>query len=97
MKNEDRQKIIDAMEDLSIALIKNHRYSKTTQYVSDTLSELKNLNGKSFTGTFLYFLNKSAMLRTDENIELNNTEQVLWRKVSSLKNLGNDFFFGVGF
>lgn len=96
MKDTDRVKIIDAVSNLSIALNKYHANTETTKYVRSTLIELKRENGKAFTGTFLYFLTKSSMLRTSENIDLNSSEIELWRKMSSLKNLGNDFFFGMG-
>ena len=95
MKDENKTKIINAVTNLSTALKKYHPNTETCNYVEITLTELKKKDGKAFTGAFLYFLTKASMLRTSENVILNDTESKLWHKMSALKNLGNDFFFGI--
>ncbi len=96
MKQADQVKVIKAIENLSSTLNKYHGNSQTAQYVQETLNELRKEDEKAFTGTFEYFIVKASMLRHDENIDLNEEEIARFWDVSSLKDLGNDLFFGMG-
>ncbi|MFC6177758.1 hypothetical protein ACFQAV_13155 [Companilactobacillus huachuanensis] len=96
MKQADQDRVLKAMRSLSEALNKYHEGSQTTQYVDETIAELEKCQEKAFTGGFEYYIIKAGMLRKSEGIELNEIEYKRWHAVASMKDLGNDLFFGMG-
>jgi len=93
---EKEKKVLVAVENLSQALNKYHGNSETAKYVSDTLAELEKDEGEAFIGTFQYFITKASILKRSEGVELNETEYLLWHKMTSYRELGYGLFFGMG-
>lgn len=92
----DKNDVIQDMQKLSQALNTYHQGSLTAKYVSETVGELSKSEAVDFVGSFGYFLNKFAMLKTSEDLQLNETENELWRKVRSYKAIVYKLFPGIG-
>jgi len=73
-----------------------HAGTQTAQYVEETISELEKCESKAFVGGFEYYIVKAGMLRTSEGVKLNDIEYKRWHELASMKDLGNDLFFGLG-
>ncbi|KRN96083.1 hypothetical protein IV57_GL001934 [Companilactobacillus kimchiensis] len=93
---DKKDELLQALKNLSVALNKYHGGSATAQYVSETLIELQKSEETAFIGTYLYFLPKAANLRRDEGIKLNETENTLWHKMASYKEVGYKLFPSIG-
>ena len=96
MKQEDQERVLTAMRSLSESLNKYHGGTQTAQYVAETISELEKCESKAFVGGFEYYIVKAGMLRTSEGVKLNDIEYKRWHELASMKDLGNDLFFGLG-
>ena len=96
MKQADQERVLTAMRSLSEALNKYHAGTQTAQYVDETISELEKCESKAFVGGFEYYIVKAGMLRTSEGVKLNDIEYKRWHELASMKDLGNDLFFGLG-
>ncbi|WP_338232107.1 hypothetical protein [Companilactobacillus muriivasis] len=96
MKQADQARVLKAMRSLSEALNKYHGGTQTAQYVEETISELEKCESKAFVGGFEYYIVKAGMLRTSEGVKLNDIEYKRWHELASMKDLGNDLFFGLG-
>ena len=95
-KMDKNAEIIAAVKELSLALDKYHGNSETARYVKETLGELQKSKAVDFIGSFTYFLPKAAMLRRSEGIKLNKTEDELWHKMASYKDIGYKLFPSFG-
>lgn len=92
MKIKDRENLLKAMQKLANELDKNHRDAEITQYVNQTLKQLKKSNGVAFTGVLQEFFNNGAVIKASSSASFNKIEEAIWTEVFSFQQLGNNLF-----
>lgn len=88
----DKLEFVAVMNQLTSKLKENHPDSALAQFFLEMNSEIERAEGVAFTGQVQTLFDHVPVIKMSDNLIFTEEESDLWRKLSSMNQLGNNLF-----